>query len=109
MRRIITHFILCAVNAHMAHSCLDWVKSEVVISKTTSSDERNQREIMYLSGSKWNMRKKRKPLRPWRILLLLVLIAGVVATFLALFEDADVFNLSDGEQIDTWIRAKLDR
>jgi tetratricopeptide (TPR) repeat protein len=33
---------------------------------------------MYLSGSKWNMRKKRKPLRPWRILLLLVLIAGVV-------------------------------
>lgn len=38
-----------------------------------------------------------------------VLIAGVVATFLALFEDADVFNLSDGEQIDTWIRASLDR
>ncbi len=33
---------------------------------------------MYLSGSKWNMRKKRKPLRPWRVLLLLVLIAGVV-------------------------------
>lgn len=38
-----------------------------------------------------------------------VLIAGGVATFLALFEDADVFNLSDGEQIDTWIRASLDR
>lgn len=38
-----------------------------------------------------------------------VAIAGAVATFLALFEDADVFNLSDGEQIDTWIRASLDR
>jgi len=38
-----------------------------------------------------------------------VLIAGVVATFLALFEDADVFNLSDGEQIESWIRASLDR
>jgi len=38
-----------------------------------------------------------------------VLIAGVVATFLALFEDADVFNLSDGEQIESWIRATLDR
>lgn len=34
---------------------------------------------------------------------------GVTATFLDLFEDADVFNLSDGEQIDTWIRAALDR
>jgi len=38
-----------------------------------------------------------------------VAITGAVATFLALFEDADVFNLSDGEQIDTWIRASLDR
>ncbi|MCK5292653.1 MAG: hypothetical protein KAR39_11645 [Thermoplasmata archaeon] len=38
-----------------------------------------------------------------------VAIAGATATFLALFEDADVFNLSDGEQIDTWIRAALDR
>ena len=38
-----------------------------------------------------------------------VAISGAVATFLALFEDADVFNLSDGEQIDTWIRAALDR
>jgi tetratricopeptide (TPR) repeat protein len=32
--------------------------------------------IMYLSGSKWNMRKKRRRRNPWRILLLLVLIAG---------------------------------
>lgn len=38
-----------------------------------------------------------------------VAISGATATFLALFEDADVFNLSDGEQIDTWIRAALDR
>lgn len=38
-----------------------------------------------------------------------VAIAGVVATFLALFEDADVFNLSDGEQIDTWIKCTLDK
>lgn len=38
-----------------------------------------------------------------------VLIAGVVATFLALFEDADVFNLSDGEQIESWIKGSLDR
>ncbi len=36
-------------------------------------------------------------------------ITGVIATFLALFEDADVFNLSDGEQIESWIRAGLDR
>lgn len=38
-----------------------------------------------------------------------VAITGAVATFLALFEDAADFNLSDGEQIDTWIRAALDR
>ncbi|MCK5292680.1 MAG: hypothetical protein KAR39_11780, partial [Thermoplasmata archaeon] len=38
-----------------------------------------------------------------------VAISGATATFLALFEDADVFNLSDGEQIDTWIRCALDR
>ena len=38
-----------------------------------------------------------------------VAITGAVATFLALFEDAAAFNLSDGEQIDTWIRATLDR
>lgn len=38
-----------------------------------------------------------------------VAIATVVATFLALFESAGAFNLSDGEQIDTWIRASLDR
>jgi len=38
-----------------------------------------------------------------------IAIAGAVATFLALFEDADVFNLSDGEQIEAWIRGSLDR
>lgn len=38
-----------------------------------------------------------------------VAISGATATFLALFEDADVFNLSDGEQIESWIRASLDR
>lgn len=38
-----------------------------------------------------------------------VTIDAVVATFLALFESAAAFNLSDGEQIDTWIRAGLDR
>lgn len=36
-------------------------------------------------------------------------ITGVIATFLALFEDAADFNLSDGEQIESWIRAALDR
>jgi len=36
-------------------------------------------------------------------------ITGAVATFLALFEDTADFNLSDGEQIDTWIKAALDR
>ena len=38
-----------------------------------------------------------------------VAISGAVATFLALFEDADVFNLSDGEQIEAWIAGSLDR
>jgi len=38
-----------------------------------------------------------------------IAIAGAVATFLALFEDADVFNLSDGEQIESWIKGALDR
>lgn len=38
-----------------------------------------------------------------------VAISGVTATFLALFEAAAKFNLSDGEQIDAWIRAALDR
>ena len=38
-----------------------------------------------------------------------VLIAGVVATFLALFEDADVFNLAHGNQIESWIRGSLDK
>ena len=35
--------------------------------------------------------------------------AGATATFLGLFESAAVFNLSDGEQIETWIRGALDR
>jgi len=34
---------------------------------------------------------------------------GVTATFLDEFEDLADFNLSDGEQIDTWIRGALDR
>ncbi len=38
---------------------------------------------MYLSGSKWNMRKKRRPVNPWRVLLLLGLIA--VAVYLERF------------------------
>lgn len=33
---------------------------------------------MYLSGSKWNLRKKRRRSNPWRILLLILLIAIVV-------------------------------
>ncbi len=33
---------------------------------------------MYLSGSKWNMRRKRRPVNPWRVILLLALIAGAV-------------------------------
>lgn len=35
--------------------------------------------------------------------------AGATATFIGLFESAQDFNLSDGEQIDTWIRGALDR
>lgn len=35
--------------------------------------------------------------------------AGATATFLNEFESAADFNLSDGEQIDTWIRGALDR
>jgi len=38
-----------------------------------------------------------------------VAITGATATFLGEFEDAEDFNLSDGEQIDSWIRAALDR
>lgn len=38
-----------------------------------------------------------------------VAITAAIATFLALFEDAAEFNLSDGEQIESWIRASLDR
>ncbi len=33
---------------------------------------------MYLSGSKWNLRKKRRRTRPWRVLLILVFIAAAV-------------------------------
>jgi len=33
---------------------------------------------MYLSGSKWNMRKKRRKSNPWRVLLLLTLIAAAI-------------------------------
>jgi tetratricopeptide (TPR) repeat protein len=33
---------------------------------------------MYLSGSKWNMRKRRRKTNPWRVLFLLLLIAGVL-------------------------------
>jgi tetratricopeptide (TPR) repeat protein len=33
---------------------------------------------MYLSGSKWNMRKKSRRSRPWRVLLLLLLIAAAL-------------------------------
>jgi tetratricopeptide (TPR) repeat protein len=33
---------------------------------------------MYLSGSKWNMRKKRRRANPWRVLLLLALLAGAI-------------------------------
>lgn len=37
-----------------------------------------------------------------------IAISGATATYLAMFEDAAKFNLSDGEQIDAWIRASLD-
>jgi tetratricopeptide (TPR) repeat protein len=33
---------------------------------------------MYLRGSKWDLRKKRRRSRPWRILLLLILVVGAV-------------------------------
>ena len=33
---------------------------------------------MYLSGSKWNMRKKRRKSNPWRIFLLLAIIAALI-------------------------------
>jgi hypothetical protein len=36
-------------------------------------------------------------------------ITGAVATFLAEFETGQDFNLSDGEQIDTWIKGALDK
>lgn len=33
---------------------------------------------MYLSGSKWSMRKKRRRTNPWRVILLLILIAAMI-------------------------------
>lgn len=36
-------------------------------------------------------------------------ITGAVATWLAMFEDAADFELSDKEQIASWIRASLDK
>jgi len=36
-------------------------------------------------------------------------ITGVVATYLALFETDAGFNLSDGEQIDSWVKGSLDK
>lgn len=36
-------------------------------------------------------------------------IAGTIASWLALFEDAGNFMLSDGEQIETWVKGALDR
>lgn len=38
-----------------------------------------------------------------------VAVTGAVATFLAMFEDGADFNLSDGQQIDSWIKAWLDK
>jgi len=37
-----------------------------------------------------------------------IAVTGLVATYLALFENGGDFNLSDGEQIDAWIKATLD-
>jgi len=33
---------------------------------------------MYLSGSKWNTRKKRRRANPWRVLLLVALVGGAI-------------------------------
>jgi tetratricopeptide (TPR) repeat protein len=33
---------------------------------------------MYLSGSKWQMRKRRRRSNPWRVLLLILLVAGAI-------------------------------
>ena len=38
-----------------------------------------------------------------------IAIATVIATFLACFETAGDFTLSDGETIESWIRATLDK
>lgn len=35
-------------------------------------------------------------------------ITGAVATFLAMFEDGNDYELSDKEQIDSWLKATLD-
>jgi hypothetical protein len=37
-----------------------------------------------------------------------IAISGAVATYLAMFEEAGAFTLSDGEQIASWVRAALD-
>lgn len=37
-----------------------------------------------------------------------IAVSGATATYLAMFEEAGAFTLSDGEQISTWIRAALD-
>jgi tetratricopeptide (TPR) repeat protein len=39
---------------------------------------KEDRKDMYLSGSKWNMRKKRRRSNPWRVITLVVLIAIAV-------------------------------
>jgi tetratricopeptide (TPR) repeat protein len=60
---------------------LDALRSAMVISSSrgsTHTSPMDGRGPMYLSGSKWNMRKKRRPSNPWRILLLLLLIGGVI-------------------------------
>jgi len=38
-----------------------------------------------------------------------IAITGAIATYLAEFEAAADFNLSDGEQVSSWIKAFLDR
>lgn len=36
-------------------------------------------------------------------------ITGAVATFLAMFETADDFNIAQGQQVDSWIKGALDK
>ena len=33
---------------------------------------------MYLRGSKWSYRKRRKSVDPWRVIILVILVAGAV-------------------------------